>query len=447
MSALASKLAAPIANRFRALSRKNRILLTVVAVPLLAIPLLFMTAPEPNVVDAEESSWSVTTLNAEPEALSPQATLFGRVETPRTALLTSAVNAQVVDVHVREGDRVQRNDLLIKLDGEDAQLIVQQREADVAEAEANLASLKLQHADNVAILKHERALYELSEKKLAWNRELRVNKAISEEMMNNVTRESHQQAISLQAKEGLVANFENVLHQAEARVSRANANLEEARVQLARTEIRAPFAGRITRVDLAPGERVTVGMSLAELYDTDSLEIRAQIPSKVLAKLGDSVHDLAHRPLTADVALDDTSLAAHLTRLSGMVKQGNSGVDGFFRVADPDDRLPLGRVVNLTLRLPVEEDVVKVPIQSIYGEDHVFVVENEHLVSVTINRLGELTDESGHYYILIRAPELTAGMPIVTTQLSNAISGMKVTINNGDAIIAGGSGPRAGEAG
>lgn len=96
----------------------------------------------------------------------------------------------------------------------------------------------------------------------------------------------------------------------------------------------------------------------------------------------------------------------------------------------------LGRVVKLILHLPEEAEVVTVPIQSIYGENRIYLVSDGRLQGITIERLGEATDNEGHFHVLVRAPEISSGTQILTTQLSNAITGLKVTINNDPTAIA-----------
>jgi hypothetical protein len=62
-----------------------------------------------------------------------------------------------------------------------------------------------------------------------------------------------------------------------------------------------------------------------------------------------------------------------------------------------------------------------------YGHNWVFVVNDERLVGITVDRVGELRDKGGQLKVLIRSPEIAPGVPIVTSQLSNAITGLKVT--------------------
>ena len=415
---------------FRSLSRKNWIVMTIAAVAGMSVFLIWTTAPRPEVLDAKEESWAVTTLVAAPGLTSPQIALYGRVETPRTAMLTASVHAYVCSVPAMEGQMVEKDRVLVVLDDTDVQLTVDRCQADVQEAQASLGSLQIQNVDNREILNHEKELYELKQKDVQRYIKLRAKNSISDQMMSSILRESHHQAISLQTKSGVVKDFENRFTRGQARLQRAQATLREAETLLKRTVVRAPFGGRITRVYPAPGERVSVGTNLVEMYDTAALEIRAQIPLRILPGLQRVLEGTDPQSLKAWVRTDDGVLASHLDRLSGKVSSGQSGIDGLFIVPGASEKLVLGRAVNLILNLPQEAGVVAVPIQSIYGENRIYLASDGRLQGVTVERLGEVTDDTGHFNVLVRAPEIKSGDQIVTTQLSNAITGLKVSIND-----------------
>ncbi len=58
----------------------------------------------------------------------------------------------------------------------------------------------------------------------------------------------------------------------------ARAQLAQIRITVSRTEIRAPFAGRITQRFVNPGEHVTAGSDVVRLVSTDRIEVIARAP-------------------------------------------------------------------------------------------------------------------------------------------------------------------------
>jgi RND family efflux transporter MFP subunit len=215
------------------------------------------------------------------------------------------------------------------------------------------------------------------------------------------------------------------LAQLKAALSRAQALLEQSKVNLARSEIRAPFDGRVAGLTVALGDRVRAGDSLLTIYDLNQLEVRAQIPGRYIAQVRRMLNE--GQTLTASAWLDGEEKRLTLARLSGEVRQDSGGIDGLFRLKDNHEPLPLGTFVELQLQLAEQDKVIELPFSALYGMNRVYLIEDEHLRSITIERIGEKNAADGNT-LLIRSEELEAGDLIATTQLPNAITGLRVEI-------------------
>ena len=401
-----------------------RVFLLLMVATVAVVTLLAAMAPEPELVAQEETAWEVNTMVAEPAAIAPELRLVGRVETPRVSSLASALAAEVSEVPAVEGQHVEEGDVLVVLDDRDARLTAQQRRADVVEARANLASLELAGKDDLAMLEHQRKLVELTLKDLKRHKELRQSSAVSETLFDTIERQAHQQAIALRQAESTVEDFANRLAQSEARLRRSEALLAEADLAVQRTRIRSPYHGRVAKVTVAPGERVAPSEVVVEVYDTAALEVRAQIPGRALAAVRNALGARTGTTLPAKL-LTEPNLDASLNRLSGQVNNGTAGVDGLFRVQGGATLLEVGRVVELELHLPKVPSVIATPEQAIFGEDRVYLVEEGRLRGVTVERIGRTANDQGER-ILIRSPDIPPGAQILTTQLGNAITGLRV---------------------
>ena len=64
------------------------------------------------------------------------------------------------------------------------------------------------------------------------------------------------------------------LAEAEANLLQALAEVKQAKVKLARTSIRAPYAGMVTKKNIDIGQYVTLGSRLGEIFATDFVEVR-----------------------------------------------------------------------------------------------------------------------------------------------------------------------------
>ena len=410
----------------RRVSFKAWTLIAIIGSTLLTGTALIAFAPEPDRRATAEIVVPVTSLRAETATWAPEVSLYGRVETPHTASLTALVAATVTALQVREGDRVAAGDVLLQLDETDARLLVRQRAADLVEARADLDALKLAGEDDRAVLVHQEALHRLAVDKAQWHERLKAQGSISQQTLNALA-ESHNQSIALSRQRNQVASLAHRLARAEARVDRTDALLEEARVGLARTEIKAPFPGLVTRIAVAPGELVSPGGAVAEMYDDSRLEIRVQIPNAHLPTLERALA-AGERP-AVEIDFDDRRVHGQLERLVGAVARGQSGVDGLITLATDAVPPDLGRAVGLRVKLPAIANVVAVPVQAVYGQRRLFVIEDGLLVGIDVQRLGEITDAGGDLKLLVRAPELVDGTAILSSQLSNAVTGLRVEVS------------------
>ena len=428
----ASRLAR-VRARIRALlarpKRKTWLLLGIGFATLLASTALVAFAPEPARRPIQRTAVPVASEEVALGRYSPELSLYGRVETPHAASLTALVSATVASLEAREGDRVDAGQVLVQLDETDSRLLLRRRRAELAEAEAELQTLLLAGEEDREVLAHQEQLHALAQDKVARHRQLRSQGTIAKETLNAVLQESHAQAIALSRQRNLVQGFEHRLVRAEAQRDRAAAAVAEAEAGLARCRIAAPFPGRITRIAVAPGELVSPGLAVAEIYDDTTLEIRVQIPTAHLPALRRALADDA--PPTASIDFGAYRAEGSLVRLVGAVAEGQSGVDGLVRLngnAAPPD---LGRAVALRLELPPVGNVVAVPVQAVYGQRRLFLVVDGLLAGIDVDRLGETT-VGGQQRLLVRADALQPGARILVSQLSNAVTGLRVT-TEGDA--------------
>jgi multidrug resistance efflux pump len=408
------------------LSHKNRILLGIIGGGLLMAGGVMATAPkhDPNVT--QEKAWPVSTMLVSPQELSPQLQLFGRVESQDHAQLTAGVTATVATVNVEEGQRVAGGDVLLTLDDADEVLRLQQRQADLRDARAGLLTVQRELDADRVITEHMRKLHQLTLAKAARLSTLQQRNLVATEQLEDTQREVARQAIELASQELKLANHPQVLAIAEAEVQRAQARLEEQELNLSRTVILSPFDGRVSRVTAAPGDRVREGDKLVSLYDTASLRVRAAIPSAASVDLKRALRD--GQAVSAWIDHGSEKVPLQLQQLAAEVSRGRSGVDGLFSIAADAHLLELGRAVDLTVELSPLSAVVGVPVQSLYGEDRVYTVSDGRLRAITVTSEGQRIDSEGNYQVLVRAAELQAGTPVLTTTLPKASTGLRVAV-------------------
>ena len=191
-----------------------------------------------------------------------------------------------------------------------------------------------------------------------------------------------------------------------AMVASAQAALDKARLDLERTEVRAPFDAIVSARATSPGNVVNTGTELGTLIGRDRLEVRLPLTPEQAALLE---LPLAFGTGDAPAALDATLSTPTRPGLSwkARVTRTEAGVDERNQVswviaeikdpfANPDEFLPVGAFVNATMfgrpiagvhRLPeaaliedryvwilgAEDKLARQPVERIYSEGTEFL--------------------------------------------------------------------------
>ena len=388
--------------------------------------MLVKSKPQRPALAEEEKVWIVSVEEVSPTSIAPDLSLFGRVDSPRLARLSAALAADVVAVDVLEGEWASTGQRLVALDERDARLVLAERSAEVQELEAQLENERQRHASERRALQHELELLALTRKAAKRAGDLAKSNVGSHSSYDIAKQEETRQALAVNRRELAVTEYESRRLQLEARLARARARAEQARVDLDRSEVRAPFSGRIAEVLVSPGDRVRPGDRLLDLYDAAMLEIRAQIPTRKVAIVRDSLD--RGLELNGRARVDGRRIEVRLDRLTGRVSRGAGGTDALFRVTSGGERLSLDQSVELSLRLPALADSVALPYEALYGLDRIYLLENDRMHGVQVDRLGEMQAGNGNRRVIVRSDELVPGARVIVTQLPNASDGLRVRV-------------------
>ncbi len=383
---------------------------------------LIATTPETPAEEPEERAWPVSAEAARPTTHAPVIAAFGRIESASVTQLEARLIAPIAEVLVREGERVEAGQLLVRLDDVEARFALSEREAELMEAGAELATTRNAARLAERTTAEEEAMLAMSEARLTRFAALHEQGMIARDIHDEVREDAARARIAIEAYRTELADFPHRIAMAEARVQRAEVARDRAALALSRTEVRAPFPGPIAEVAVARGDQVMTGTPLVTLVDETSVEVRVPLPAddaeRLRARLAQGHDAMARMEVAGE------SVAVPLARLAGDQKAGSTVVDAFFRL-DARHGAQVGRVVDVRVALPEEHDVVAIPVQALYENDRIYRIEDERLVAMDAEFVGEAADVEG-YRVLLRVPELRADDRIVTTQLPGAITGLKV---------------------
>ena len=386
---------------------------------------IFATGPAPVPEVKPEKVWPVSVTTVTPSALAPTFAAYGRVESVQVAHLQSHLNADIEAVHVREGQWVAKDAVLVELVKNELELQVKEREADLAQQQAALQSLKAEQRTLKQTDPQFRAMRDVALKRRARHEDLLKQKMIAQALLDEAIGQASAAEIEYQNHARALDDFPNRINEQLARIARSEAELAQARIDLDHATIRAPFAGPVLAVLASAGNHTTLAAPLVEMADADAFEIRAPLPdgygSRVRSALESGV------PISAQISGEGRALT--LSRLSSSVRAGQSGLDAFFKLdlASGGAMPEIGRVVDLEVTMPSEDQVVALPVQSIYDNNRIYaIIDDDRLQAIAVQRIGDHRGADGAYRILVRGEGLRPGSRIITTQLPKASEGLRV---------------------
>lgn len=229
---------------------------------------------------------------------------------------------------------------------------------------------------------------------------------------------------------------------AKAQLKASQAELRKAKQDLAKTELRAPFDGRIREVKADLGQYLNTGTAVAKIYATESVQIRLALTDRQLESLPWG-NQRAAIPVTlyANIAGTRQNWQGTIQRLDGVIDEKTRLSYAIAEVRDPfspaNGQLPLriGQFVNAEIAGVSTNDVLEVPASAIR--------ENSTVWSVSSNNDSDAANESKHRLhiqdvrVLYEAGQTTliqwpnAGQQqIITSILSSPREGMPVLLGD-----------------
>lgn len=210
----------------------------------------------------------------------PSVTGYGVVAAQRSWQGVTQVSGRVVEVdeRVQVGRIVREGDVLFRIDPEDLELEKSKSESSVKGVKAQLAEMRAREKGNRASLEVERKVLALARKELERTRELHASGAASLAEIETAEREVLTAEKSVVSLENTLAELPASRRVLEAQLEQLEAGVTGADLQLARTEVVAPFTMRIRQVDATIGQAVSSGAVLVIGDGVDAVEITAKLP-------------------------------------------------------------------------------------------------------------------------------------------------------------------------
>lgn len=251
--------------------------------------------------------------------------------------LSTDVSGLVKEVRVKDNQWVRKGDVLYILDPDRFRYAVDQADADVARAKAQLQQAESQM---------DASLYESKMRKdQAARREKLSGDVVSEEIRSDYALQSRQSQSSLEAARAAYTA-------AQAALKAALARKETAHLDLVRSEVRAPTDGYIVNLNLYPGDYSSAGVARMAMIDSNSFWVYGYFEETKIQ----GVHVGDHA--TVRLLGGNVDMGGHVDSIaSGIVDRDNPTGTGEL-LANVD---PIFTWVRLAQRVPVRIHLDSVP--------------------------------------------------------------------------------------
>jgi len=260
--------------------------------------------------------------------------------------VSSLVPGRVAQMMVAEGDHLREGQVLAKIDDRPFRDQVQQAQAAVDQAKANLENSRLNLQRNEKLL--ERGIAARKDVEDA-RTQASVNKAL---------------------------------------LSQAEAALSLARLNFARTEVRSPLGGMVVKRLLSAGEQVdgTAAQPVFEVANTSEVELFGNVPALYLDKIrvGQALR------ISSD-AFPGRVFQSHIVAISPAVDPSTNVGLVRIRIANGAGLLRLGMFLNAQVPLETHRNALVAALQAVYrdpdGNPEIYRVEGEKAEAVPV-KLG-----------------------------------------------------------
>ena len=361
---------------------------------------LIDTAPEAERRPPEKTIPTVDVIEASPQFYTVQLITRGTV-TPRTeSTLIPQVAGQALAIsdNFRAGGFFEKGEELLRIDPVDYELAL-------TTAKAELAKMRL---------------------------------GLSEERAQAKQAESDWKKLGMKGKPDSLVMRKPQLANARASMASAEARVRRAEVDLERTRILAPYAGRIMEQQVDVGQYVSPGTVLAKIYATDYVEVRLPLTDRQLAFVdlpesyrGEAV--LKEGPLvklSSDLGGKTYTWEGRIVRTEGSIDTRSRQLFVIAQVDDPylkdaSGRPPLkiGQFVRAQITGQQLSDVFVLPRSLLSGTDNVLIADQDNKVQ---RREVEIVWHDAEN-IVVRSG-LNSGDRIISTAMPYATDGAEIKL-------------------
>lgn len=368
-------------------SKKGRIIIIISSVVILLI-LIILAATKGK----SEKGTKVSTETVQKRTIIETVSANGKIQPELDVKISPYISGEVIELNVKEGDKVKKGDLLAKIDPEIYRANFDRTRASLNAQRANEANSQARLVQTEAQFLNAKTSFDRSKKLF------------------------DQQVISQSEYDAAVANYEVAKAEVDAAkqsvkssqfaVESIIASLDEAEGNLTKTAIRAPSDGTVAKLSVEVGERVTgasqfsAGTEIMKLANLEEMEVVVEVNENDIVRVSlfdtaiievDAYLDHKFKGIVTEIATSANTAGTSADQVTNFEVKIRILRESYESLVDTNSivKSPFRPGMSATVDIQTETtyDVLTLPIQSVVARpDTTGKVETSEKTDETVNQ-------------------------------------------------------------
>ncbi len=312
-------------------------------------------------------TYDVATEKVQKRDITEYITANGKIKPETEVKITPDVSGEIVELYVKDGDKVRKGQLLLKIKPDTYISVRDRAAASVDAANANLANSQAQ-------LEQIRVQYEQARLSFDRNKKLWSEGVISEAEWETAKSNFEIATANVSAAEQTVLATKYSINSAEASLKEANENL-------VKTSVYAPMNGTISILNVEKGERVVgtelmTGTEMLRIADLSKMEVLVEVNENDIVR----VHELDTALIELDAYMDKkfkglVTEIANSAKVSGVSADQVTSFevkillleDSYRELIEKGNPIPFrpGMSASADIQTEVKANILSLPIQAV----------------------------------------------------------------------------------
>ncbi|QXE17654.1 efflux RND transporter periplasmic adaptor subunit [Clostridium sp. 001] len=410
-------------------SKKNIVKIVVVLLVVLMVAAIAHNVIKNKKVESQNKIQNVNVAEAKLDSLTTTVDYSGKLNSDKDVSISPKTPGKVQALNVKVGSTVKAGDILFTLDSTSLQAQLQQQQASIQSAKANLDKTQSSGVEQ-QIVQQQQALntaqINYNDAKNSYNREQSLYSAgaVPKQDLDNATTKLENAEASLSAaQQNLDLTRQKVgpesVEVAQAQVNQAQAGLKSIQSQVDDTVIKSPISGVVSAVNIHQGEITSGAQASVTIVDSSSIMAEVNVSDTMLSKIkvGQSI------PVTIP-SLSDKKLTGTIDTITPNADSKTQQYLIKVRIPNSDASLTSGMYSKVSFPDQVKNNVMTVPNETIKvenGVSYLFAVRSNKVKKVAVT-----TGLSNDKVTEITSSNIEAGDRIITSG--------QTFLNNGDKV-------------